>query len=103
MAQGQVLKFGDFVVRLGELRQVGGGGEYAGRGVVVELVWEADERMDHRHGRGEREMAAEGGEPGREALSAFWAGLKMDQWKGVREVIGSNGLEAWLEILRLRA
>ena len=96
------MKFGDFVVRLGELRQVGGGGEHAGRGVVVEVVWEADEAVGQADGQDEREMEADGDMTGREALSAFWSGLKMDQWKGVREVIGSDGVEGWLEILRLR-
>ena len=102
MTQGQVMKFGDFVVRLGELRQVGGGGEHAGRGVVVEVVWEADEGWSQGAGQDERELEADGDTAGREALSAFWSGLKMDQWKGVRQVIGSDGVEGWVEILRLR-
>ena len=97
------MKFGDFVVRLGELRQVGGGGEHAGRGVVIEVVWEADEGLDQGDGQVEKEKEADGDTAGREALSAFWRGLRMDQWKGVREVIGSDGVEGWLEILRLRS
>ncbi|KAL9098757.1 MAG: hypothetical protein Q9163_005639 [Psora crenata] len=102
VSHGQAFQIGDFVARLGELKQISGpgaSGVQIGRGAVCEIEWTA--------GGEEGEL---GMQAGRTVIRGFWEGLGITD-KGTREwfwrpeVVGTEREEMariWLEVLRLR-
>ncbi|KAL9636471.1 MAG: hypothetical protein Q9164_002793, partial [Protoblastenia rupestris] len=99
VSQGQTFEIGEFVVRVGELRQIGGSGGQVVKGVVCEVEWVGDEED------GEQDLEVE-----KEVIRGFWEGMGVKE-KGVREwfwraeVGGKQGEErgrCWLEALRMR-
>ena len=81
------LSFGvgeEWVIRVGEVKQ-GQGGVVLGRGAVIEIV---------HNGGGEEDDK----EPN--IVKAFWQALGLE---GGREIIGKDGVEGWIEILRMKA
>jgi len=92
--RGYAFEIGEFTVRVGELRQQGGGGAH-GRGTVAEVQWD-----------GGGEEGEEDWESAEDVIGSFWDGLGI---KGARKVFSVPGLELgeglerqWCEILRLR-
>ncbi|KAK3177114.1 hypothetical protein OEA41_008442 [Lepraria neglecta] len=93
VVNGQAFEVGDFRVRVGEVRQGGGGGGQIGKGAVCEVEWVGVE--------GEEEWEAAG-----PVITGFWEGLGI---RGARRVFGVPGLakgegsvRQWCEVLRVR-
>ena len=94
VSHGHTFEVGDFWIRVGELRQGGGGSTQGERGTVVEVQWNGGE-----DGEDDWESA--------EAIvGSFWDGLGV---RGAKKVFWVPGLRAgdgsvaqWCEILRIR-
>lgn len=100
VSNGLAFEIGEeFRVRVGELRQGGGGGAQMGRGAVVEVQWVGGSE----EGVGEEKEDWENGET---VIGAFWDGLGI---KGAKKVFwvaglgeGEESVRQWCDILRIR-
>ena len=93
VVNGQAFEIGDFRVRVGEVKQGGGGGGQIGKGAVCEVEWVGVE--------GEEEWEAAG-----PVITGFWEGLGI---RGARKVFhvpglakGEGSVRQWCEVLRVR-
>ena len=89
VSNGQVFEIGDFLIRIGEVRQ---GGTQQVRGTICEIEWTSGDESDWVTGE--------------EVIKSFWAALDM---KGTREYIKVPGtgdefsnIRQWCGALRLR-
>lgn len=94
MVNGHALEVGDFRVRIGDVRQGGGGGAQMGRGTVVEIQWV---------GGGEGVVDWDSAEA---VIGGFWDGLGV---RGARKVFsvpglaeGEGSVRQWCDVLRIR-
>lgn len=99
-ANGQAFEIGDFRVRIGEVRQGGGGGGQMARGTICEVEWVGGDDEDEEEKKTEDWDAAEA------VIGGFWEGLGLRGARSVFNVpglgLGEGSVRQWCEILRVR-
>lgn len=99
MSNGEGFEIGDFRVRVGEVRQGGGGGGQMARGAICEVEWVGGDDEDDNEKMEDWEAAEA-------VIRGFWEGLGI---RGARSVFsvaglaqGEGSVRQWLEVLRIR-
>ena len=101
VSNGHAFEVGDFRVRVGEVKQGGGGGNVGvSMGAICEIEWVGG---DVEGGEGGTTEELEAGEV---VIRAFWEGLGVKDARSVFTVpgltLGEGSVRQWCEILRLR-
>ncbi|KAK4691593.1 hypothetical protein P7C71_g5435, partial [Lecanoromycetidae sp. Uapishka_2] len=96
VTNGQSFEIGDFRIRVGEMRQGGGGGQMT-RGAICEIEWVGGDE------EGDKETDWDTAET---TIRGFWEGLGIRGARSVFDVpglaLGESSVRQWCEILRVR-